>query len=74
MVMGIVLFLLTATFVVYIQYTERNRVEIVSAQSSRVVNKIIDAAEEVFYLGEPSKNTIKIYMPSNIDSVNGKSF
>ena len=39
-------------------------------QVDQLARKIIDSAEKVYYLGEPSKITIKANFPSNIKSAN----
>jgi hypothetical protein len=44
-------------------------VEITSAQVYQISKKIADGAETVYYLGEPSRLTIKAYFPANINSV-----
>lgn len=67
--MGIVIFLVSATFIVFFQYSQSNQITVVSAQADRLGKKLVDAAEEVYYLGKPSRNTIQVYMPSNVQSV-----
>lgn len=39
-------------------------------QIRNIVIKIIDKAESVYYSGEPSKTTLKVYFPDHIDSIN----
>mgnify|MGYP001605906127 CR=1 FL=1 len=41
-----------------------------SEQLRVVGQKIIDNAENVYYLGEPSKVLIKVFLPSGIKSIN----
>jgi hypothetical protein len=67
--MGIVMFVIIATFVIYFQYSQQNQITIASSQADRLGKKIIDAAEEVYYLGKPSRNTIQVYVPFNVDQI-----
>ena len=39
-------------------------------QVDQLARKLIDSAEKVYYLGEPSKITVKATLPSNVKSVN----
>ena len=50
------------------QYKGTNE-EIIANQAEQLGQKIVDTAESIYYLGEPSKTTIKIYMPQNIQNV-----
>jgi uncharacterized protein (UPF0333 family) len=65
-IMGIVLVL----FVLFQSYTQETQDKIRLAQADQVTKKIVNAAEKVFYLGEPSKITIKVSIPENIEAVN----
>ncbi|MBI4739558.1 hypothetical protein HY772_08540 [Candidatus Woesearchaeota archaeon] len=69
-VMGIVMFLVITTFLVFFQYNQQNQTNIASAQADSLAKKLVDAAEEVYYLGKPSRNTVQVYMPSNVAVVN----
>ncbi|MBW2992662.1 hypothetical protein KY345_05590 [Candidatus Woesearchaeota archaeon] len=41
--------------------------QIISNQADQIGQRIVDTAESIYYLGEPSKTTIKIYMPKQIN-------
>lgn len=43
--------------------------QIIANQADQIGQKIIDTAESIYYLGQPSKTTIKIYMPQQIENV-----
>ena len=43
--------------------------EIISNQASYIASKVVDSAETVYYLGESSKITLRVYMPKEIDSI-----
>jgi hypothetical protein len=68
-VMGIVMFVIIATFIIYFQYSEQNQLTVSTAQADRLAKKIVDAAEEVYYLGKPSRNTIQVYMPASVHEI-----
>ncbi|MEM4267491.1 MAG: hypothetical protein QXK37_01535 [Candidatus Woesearchaeota archaeon] len=55
----------------FIYGSEKSAVEMrVNAnQAHLLARKIVDSAETVYYLGEPSKTTLKVYMPKNIDAI-----
>jgi len=50
------------------QYRGTNQ-QIIANQCDQLGQKIIDTAESIYYLGQPSKTTIKIYMPQQIVNV-----
>jgi uncharacterized protein (UPF0333 family) len=41
--------------------------QIISNQADQIGQKIADTAESIYYLGQPSKTTLKIYMPQQIN-------
>lgn len=41
--------------------------QIISNQADQIGQKIIDTAESIYYLGQPSKTTIKVYMPQQVN-------
>jgi len=43
--------------------------QIIANQAEQIGQKIVDTAESIYYLGQPSKTTIKIYMPQQIESI-----
>jgi hypothetical protein len=65
-IMGISLVL----FVLFQSYTQETQDKIRLAQADQISRKIVEVSEQVFYLGEPSKVTIKVSMPDNIKAVN----
>jgi uncharacterized protein (UPF0333 family) len=57
-------------FVVFQSYTQETQDKIRMAQADQISKKIVQVAEEVFYLGEPSKITITVSIPDNVKAVN----
>lgn len=57
--------------IILLFYTQRADIsdEIVFAQINRLGLELENAIDNVYYLGAPSKQTIKIYVPESIDSV-----
>ncbi|MFH1649564.1 MAG: hypothetical protein ABIA93_03375 [Candidatus Woesearchaeota archaeon] len=60
-------FLITAPLLVMF-YTQSNNLneDVASSQAERVVSEIVDAADQVYFLGAPSKKTLDLYYPQNI--------
>lgn len=68
----IISFILVVTVpLLYISYTHSQDInELISTnQVDKISKKIVDSAESVYYLGAPSKTTIKVYMPKNIEQI-----
>ncbi len=73
LVMGFVTMITIPLVVVYMTFNEDSNTEIASAQLSQVVKKIGDAAESMYYLGEPSQTTLILTIPGNVVSANVSS-
>jgi uncharacterized protein (UPF0333 family) len=43
--------------------------QIISNQADQLGQKIVDTAESIYYLGQPSKTMIKVYMPQQIENI-----
>jgi hypothetical protein len=50
------------------QYKGTNE-QIISNQAYQLGQKIVDTAESIYYLGQPSKTTLKIYIPNQIQNI-----
>ncbi|MBW3017230.1 hypothetical protein KY316_02565 [Candidatus Woesearchaeota archaeon] len=64
-ILGVVLVLI----VLFQTYSQETLDNIRMTQADQIARKIVDSAEKVYYLGEPSKITIKAHMPSNVKSI-----
>jgi hypothetical protein len=40
----------------------------VASQLSKIAKEVVDAAEEVYYLGEPSQVSMRLYIPERLQS------
>lgn len=67
-IMFVTVTLIPLIILYFTQYEGTNE-QIRSNQVDQVARKIIDSAESVYYLGDGSKTTIKVYMPSNIEDI-----
>jgi len=47
--------------------------DVANAQIDRVLTEIVDAADTVYYTGEPARKTITVYMPKRVKSINIQS-
>ena len=66
MIVGFVAIITVPLLVIYYTYSSETKEQIVANQVDQISKKIVDAAESVYYLGEPSQTTVKVYMPSNV--------
>ena len=63
---GFVTVITIPLIVIYQSFTQESNEEISSTQINEVAKKIVDAAESVYYLGEPSQTTLKANIPGNV--------
>lgn len=68
-IVGFVMAVTIPMILIYHNYSGQTRDEIISNQVSQIAKKLVDSAESVYYLGEPSKNTLKVYFPNNIQQI-----
>jgi hypothetical protein len=66
MIIGFVTIIIVPLLVIYHSFTQESSDEINSAQIDQLAKEVVDAAESVFYLGEPSQTTLKVNVPSGI--------
>ena len=43
--------------------------EVIATQTEKIAQRIVDSADSVYYLGEPSQQRLTVIFPSNIKSV-----
>ena len=68
-IVGFVAIITLPLVIIFQTHSKETTAEITSAQIYQISKRISDGAETVFYLGEPSKLTIKTYFPKGINSV-----
>jgi uncharacterized protein (UPF0333 family) len=69
MVIGFSLFMISVLLVLFSQHNATQSTQITDSQLNQIGNKIISAVEEIYYLGEPSRKKITIYMPSGVENI-----
>ncbi|MBI2547735.1 hypothetical protein HYW21_00120 [Candidatus Woesearchaeota archaeon] len=67
--MGFTLLLLIPIIYIFSLQSAESSEDVGVAQTSAIGDKIIEAADQVYYLGEPSKTTLKAYFPDAIENV-----
>lgn len=68
-IIGFVTIITLPLVIIFQSHSRDTTQEITNTQVYQISKKIADGAETVYYLGEPSKITIKTYFPENIDSI-----
>ena len=66
MIVGFVTLITIPLIIIYYSFTQESSDEITSAQITQVAKKVVDAAESVYYLGEPSQTTLTVNTPNNV--------
>ena len=69
LIVGFSLLLIMPVLVIY--GTEKQSIsnQVSYSQAKQIATKIADSAETVYYLGKPSRTTIRVYMPYNIQDI-----
>ena len=70
MIFGFVVLITIPLIIGYFSYTSEISQRVTSSQIDTLAKKIVDSAETVYYLGEPSQTTIRAYIPNGVSSVN----
>lgn len=68
MIMGFVSLMVVPLVVIYFTSVQDSGDEINGRQAINIARKVADAAESVYYLGEPSQTTLKVVIPPNVQS------
>ncbi|MCX6742304.1 MAG: hypothetical protein NTX24_03995 [Candidatus Pacearchaeota archaeon] len=69
LVIGLIIVALTIVVAVALSYSTSAKHQIIMNQIDKVGKKIVETTDTVYYLGPPSKATIDLTMPSNIQSI-----
>ena len=70
MLIGFVTVITIPLIIIYYTFTQESGDEINSIQIQQIAKKIVDAAESVYYLGEPSQTTLRVNIPNNVVKAN----
>jgi len=66
MIIGFATVITIPLIIIYYTFTQESGDEIASTQIIQVAKKVVDAAESVYYLGEPSQTTLRVNIPNNV--------
>lgn len=69
MIMGFAMLLIVPIIAVYYTQTTQLSEETTSASIQRAATQIVETADSVYFLGEPSSRTITVDIPQNVASV-----
>ena len=69
-ILGFVVVSTTVMITIFYSHARSMNDQVISHQVERLAEKIIDNAEAVYFIGEPSRTVLKLYFPPNIVSVN----
>jgi len=68
-IVGFILFITIPLILIFYEHTSSTNDQVITSQVDMIAKKVVDSAKSVYYLGEPSKTRIKVYMPTNIENV-----
>ena len=69
-IIGFITVITIPLIIIYQTFTQDSSDEITSSQILQVAKNIVDAAESVYYLGEPSQTTLKVNIPRGVVGAN----
>ncbi|MBU0666724.1 MAG: hypothetical protein ABIC91_00105 [Nanoarchaeota archaeon] len=70
LIMGIAFVMLIPTLILFLTQSQDMQEDVTSVQLNKLAEELVLASDTVYYLGEPSKKTIKVYMPKFVESIN----
>lgn len=73
-IMSFILFITIPSVLIYTRQSETIKEEVIMSQAFSAIQKISDSSESIFYLGPPSKETIKVYFPERLDNATIKDY
>lgn len=71
---GFVTVALIPLLLVYYNYTLDSTDDVVATQLNKLAKEIVDASEQVYFLGQPSQTTLNLYIPGDVESVSLANF
>ncbi len=73
-IIGFVTVITIPLVIIYYNFIQESNEEITSTQVSQIAKKIADAAESVYYLGEPSQTSLRVNIPDNVVAANASDY
>jgi len=68
-IVGFALTVIAILTLVYYEHDTTSKLQIAQSQVDRIARKIVDSSESVFFVGAPTRTTLKVYLPSGIYSI-----
>ncbi len=68
-IVGFILVIMIPLILIFYEHISSTNDQVITSQVDKIAKKVVDSAESVYYLGEPSKTRIKVYMPENVENV-----
>ncbi len=68
-VIGFVMLITIPLILIFYEHTRATSDQVITNQVDQIARKIIDNSETIYYIGEPSRTSIKVYMPENVENV-----
>lgn len=69
LVVGFAFLMTVPLIIIFYQQSQSINTEVSASQVDKVASEIRDAADEVYYMGSPSKKTITVFMPEGVKGV-----
>ncbi|MGB9749057.1 MAG: hypothetical protein ACP5OZ_02585 [Candidatus Woesearchaeota archaeon] len=68
-IMGFAMATTIPLLLTYYEYSRNANIRIKTEQVYKIAREIADSAESVYYIGAPSKTTMRVYIPEGVDSI-----
>ena len=69
LVSAVILLIILPIISIFYSYSHESNEEIRQSQVNKIGIEIVDAAEQVYYLGESSKTTLDATMPDGVEKI-----
>ncbi len=70
LIVGFALLMLMPLIIIYAMQEEIIRDDVNIIQGKKIVDSIVDNSEKVRFIGSPSKTTLEVRMPYNVEHIN----
>lgn len=69
LMMGFTFMLLIPTIILFAQQQNNIESDMSASQATQIARKIADKSEEMYYQGEPSRTTLKVFIPNGVENI-----
>ena len=69
LIVGFAMLMTIPLTLIFFKQSEALSNDISATQADRVASELRDAADEVYYMGAPSKKTLTVYLPREVDAI-----